>query len=58
MEKDEDKLVHDIESWKNSIQDAERNIEKKQNDQELKKVDIQQQNKVVSALNEKVKLLK
>ena len=58
LEKDEDKLVHDIESWRNSIQDAEKDIEKKKNDQELKKVEIQQQNKVVGALNEKVKLLK
>ena len=58
LEKDEDKLVHDIESWKNSILDAERSIEKKKNDQELKKVEIQQQDKVIGALNEKVKLLK
>ena len=39
----ENKLENDIESWKKSIIQAEKEVESKQNDQELKKVEIQQQ---------------
>ena len=45
--KDENKLENDIESWKKSIIEAEKEVESKQNDQELKKVEIQQQEKTV-----------
>ena len=56
--KDENKLENDIESWKKSIIQAEKEVESKQNDQELKKVEIQQQEKTVNALKDKMKSIK
>ncbi len=56
--KDKSKLEQDIESWKRSIINAEKEIELKQNEQELKKVEIQQQNKVISTLKNKLKSVK
>ena len=54
----ENKLENDIESWKKSIIQAEKEVESKQNDQELKKVEIQQQEKTVNALKDKMKSIK
>ena len=56
--KDENKLENDIESWKKSIIQAEKEVESKQNEQELKKVEIQQQLKTVNVLKDKLKSIK
>ena len=56
--KDENKLKSDIESWKKSIIEAEKEVGSKQNEQELKKVEIQQQEKTVNTLKDKLKSIK
>lgn len=56
--KDEIKLKNDIESWKNAITQAKKDVESKQNDQELKKVEIQEQDKIVTNLKNKLKSIK
>ena len=56
--RDEIKLKNDIESWKNAITQAKKDVESKQNDQELKKVEIQEQDKIVTNLKNKLKSIK